>query len=133
MSDTARLDKYLWSIRVYKTRSEATEACNGNKVKLNSAPAKPSKGVKVGDMLEVRKGSILYTYKVKALLEKRVGAPLVPSYAEDLTPDEEIAKRKAPVETFFVRRDRGSGRPTKKERREMDQAWDSLYFSEGED
>lgn len=127
MSDTARLDKYLWSIRLYKTRSEATDACNGNKVKLNGAPAKPSKGVKVGDLLEVRKGLVLYTYKVKTLLEKRVGAPLVPTYADDLTPEAERAKTKAPVETFFVRRDRGAGRPTKKERREMDQAWDSLY------
>ena len=127
MSDTARLDKYLWAIRAYKTRSEATEACNGNKVKVGGQPAKPAKGIRVGDTIEVRKGAVLYSYRVKALLEKRVGAPLVPDYAENLTPEAELAKLKSPVETFFVRRDRGAGRPTKKERREMDQAWDSLW------
>lgn len=126
MADTARLDKYLWAIRVFKTRTEATDACKGNKVRHNGTPAKPSKLVKVGDTLEIRKGSIQYIYKVKALLEHRVGAKLVPDYAENLTPQSEIDKLRAPIETFFLKRDRGMGRPTKKDRREIDDIWDNI-------
>ena len=133
MADSVRIDKYLWAIRVYKTRSDATEACKGNKVKAGGVPAKPSHLVKIGDVLEVRKGAILYTYKVKALLENRVGAVLVPDYAENLTPASELDKAKAPVETFFVRRDRGAGRPTKKERRDIDSVWERFALDEEDD
>ncbi|MBR6346064.1 MAG: RNA-binding S4 domain-containing protein [Bacteroidales bacterium] len=126
MADSVRIDKYLWAIRVYKTRSDATDACKGNKVKVAGLPVKPSREVKRGDVIEVRKGISTFTYKVKELLEKRVGASLVDDFADNLTPEEELEKMKAPVETFFVRRDRGSGRPTKKERREMDALFDSL-------
>jgi len=128
MADSVRIDKFLWAIRVYKTRSEATEACNGNKVKIDGVPAKPSRPVKIGQKVEVRKGAVLFTYKVKALLENRVGAKLVDSYAENLTPEEELRKLHAPTETFFVRRDRGAGRPTKKDRREMQEVWDTVDF-----
>ncbi|MBO7640685.1 MAG: RNA-binding S4 domain-containing protein [Bacteroidales bacterium] len=130
MADVTRLDKYLWSIRVFKTRSDATEACKGNKVRVGGVPAKPSKMIKIGDVLEVRKGVVQFTYKVKALTEHRLGAKLVPDFAENLTPQAELDKLKAPVETFFLRRDRGAGRPTKKDRREMDAAWDALDFEE---
>ena len=124
--DSVRIDKYLWAIRVFKTRSEATEACNGNKVQVNGVNAKPSKAVKIGDALSVRKNNILYQYKVLALSENRMGAALVPDFAENLTSEEELGKLHAPVETFFVRRDHGTGRPTKKERRSLDALWDSL-------
>ena len=130
MADVTRLDKYLWSIRVFKTRTDATDACKGNKVKVGGVPAKPSKMIKVGEVLEVRKGAVLFTYRVKALTEHRLGAKLVPDFAENLTPQAELDKLKAPVETFFLRRDRGAGRPTKKDRREMDAAWDALDFEE---
>lgn len=130
MADVTRLDKFLWSIRVFKTRTDATDACKGNKVKVGGVPAKPSKMIKVGEVLEVRKGAVLFTYRVKALTEHRLGAKLVPDYAENLTPQAELDKLKAPVETFFLRRDRGAGRPTKKDRREMDAAWDALDFEE---
>jgi len=126
MADTVRIDKYVWAIRCFKTRSEATEACKGNKVQLNGAPAKPSKEVKIGDEIQVRKGSVLFTYKVLRLSENRMGAQLVPEFAENLTPQAELDKLRAPVETFFVRRDRGTGRPTKKERRDMDALWDDF-------
>ena len=122
------MDKYLWSIRAYKTRSEATTACNGGKVRLNGADVKPSKTVKVGDVIVVRKGPVTYTYKVLALVDKRQGPKLVPQYAENLTPQEELDKLHAPVETFFLKRDRGAGRPTKKDRRQMDELWDSLDY-----
>ena len=124
--DEVRLDKYLWSIRVYKTRTEATTACNGGKVRLNGADTKPSKPVKVGDEIVVRKGPVTYTFKVLQLIDKRQGAKLVPQYAENLTPEEEMAKLHAPVETFFLKRDRGAGRPTKKDRRQMDDLWEFL-------
>ena len=123
-----RIDKYLWAIRVFKTRTEATEACNGGKVKIGGVNAKPSKDVRPGDIISVRKGAVTFEYRVIQPLEKRVGAKLVPDYAENLTPQEELDKMRAPVETFFVTRDRGAGRPTKKERREIEQLWDSLDF-----
>lgn len=121
--DTVRIDKYVWAIRCFKTRSEATEACNGNKVQINGAPVKPSKEVRIGDVIAVRKGIIQYTYKVLQLTENRMGAQLVPDFAENLTPQSELDKAHAPRETFFVKRDRGTGRPTKKERRELDALW----------
>jgi ribosome-associated heat shock protein Hsp15 len=123
-----RIDKYLWSIRVFKTRSEATDACKGGKVRVNGNDIKPSRDVKVGDVIVVRKGAVTYTYKVLALIDKRQGAALVPNYAENLTPQEELDKLRAPVETFFLKRDRGAGRPTKKDRRQMDALWDDLSF-----
>ena len=125
MAET-RIDKYLWAIRAFKTRSEATEACKGNKVRLNGEAAKASRDVRPGDLIEVRKGPVQYSWRVKALLEKRVGAALVPDYAEDLTPESEKEKLHAPVETFFVRRERGAGRPTKKDRRDIDPLSDYL-------
>ena len=129
MADS-RIDKFLWAIRVYKTRSEATEACKGNKVKLNGVNAKPSKLVNTGDKIEVRKGAVLYSYKVKVPLEKRVGAALVPDFAENLTPQSELNKLKSPNETFFLHRDRGQGRPTKKDRRDMEDIWNAIDFSD---
>lgn len=124
--DSVRIDKYLWAIRVYKTRSDATDACNGNKVQINSVNAKASKAVKVGDLITARKGIVQLQYKVLQLSENRMGAQLVPDFAENLTPESELAKLHAPVETFFIKRDRGSGRPTKKERRELDALWDEF-------
>lgn len=124
--DSVRIDKYLWAIRVYKTRSEATEACNGNKIKIAGVNAKPSKAVKIGDVIEVRKGSVLFTYKVLALSENRMGAALVPEYAENLTPESELAKMHAPREIILYQRDRGTGRPTKKDRRILDDLMDYM-------
>lgn len=129
--EDVRIDKYLWSIRAFKTRSDATTACNGGKVRLNGADVKPSKPVRVGDTIVVRKGAVTYTYKVLALVDKRQGPKLVPEYADNLTPQEELDKLRAPVETFFLKRDRGTGRPTKKDRRQMDSLWETLeYYDE---
>ena len=124
--DSVRIDKYLWAIRVYKTRNEATEACKGNKVQVNGVNAKPSREVHAGDMLLVRKGLVQMSFKVLQVAGNRMGASLVPEFAENLTPESELAKLHAPVETFFVRRERGSGRPTKKELRELDALWDEF-------
>lgn len=121
-----RLDKYLWCIRVFKTRSDATDACKGNKVQVNGVVSKPSKEVKPGDLLVIRKGPVELTYRVKAALHSRVGAAMVGEYAENLTPEAELDKLHAPTETFFVKRDKGSGRPTKKDRRTLDALWDAM-------
>ena len=126
----ARIDKFLWAIRAFKTRTDATDACKGGKVKVAGVNAKPSKEVKPGDVLTVKKGSVTYTYKVLQPLERRVGAKLVPEYALNLTPAAELEKLRAPVETFFITRDRGAGRPTKKDRREIEDAWDAIDFTD---
>ena len=126
-----RIDKYLWAIRVFKTRSDATDACKGGKVRVGDSPAKPSKLVAPGDKISVRKGSVTYLYKVLQPLEHRLGAKLVPEYAENLTDPAELEKLRAPVESFFLRRDRGMGRPTKKDRREIVEMWDAIDFSDG--
>ena len=138
--ETARIDKYLWAIRVYKTRSEASDACKGNKVRAGvsidpakNQTAKPSKLVRTGEIISIRKGAVTYVYRVKELTENRVGAKLVPDFAENLTPREEMDKLKAPVETLFLRRERGSGRPTKKDRREMDSVLGGIADEEFED
>ena len=120
MTENVRIDKYLWAIRAFKTRSEAADACNGNKVQIDGTNAKASKAVKPGNLITVRKGSVQYSYRVLQLTESRMGAALVPQYAENLTPESELSKLRAPVETLFLKRDRGSGRPTKKERRVLD-------------
>ena len=126
MADEVRIDKFLWAIRAFKTRTEAAEACKGGKVKVAGVNAKPSRDVKEGEVIMVRKGAITYTYQVLRPTENRVGAKLVPEFALDLTPDSEKEKLHAPVETFFVTRDRGAGRPTKKERREIEELWDNF-------
>lgn len=124
--DSTRIDKFLWAIRVYKSRTDATDACKGGKVKLNGLDVKPSREIKAGDMLTARKGQVQFTFRVIEPIDKRQGAKFVPQYAENLTPPEELEKMRAPVETFFFKRDRGTGRPTKKDRRQMDSLWDLL-------
>lgn len=128
--DSVRIDKFLWAIRVFKTRSDATEACKGNKVTIAGVAVKPSREVKEGDVISVRKGAVQYSYRTVALLEKRVGAKEVEKYALNITPQSELDKLNAPVETFFIRRDRGTGRPTKKERRQMDSIYTSFFTDE---
>lgn len=133
MAEGTRIDKYLWAIRVFKTRTDATDACKGGKVRLNGNDVKPSRTVACGDIINVRKGAVLYSYKVVATIEKRVGAKLVPEYAENITPQDELDKLRHPVETFFLKRDPGTGRPTKRDRRQMELLWDSLDFDVPDD
>lgn len=131
--EEVRIDKYLWAIRVFKTRSEATDACKGGKIRLNGNDVKPSRTIKEGDVIMARKGAVTYTYKVLKCVDKRQGAKLVPDYAENLTPEAELQKLRAPIETFFLKRDRGTGRPTKKDRRQMDDLWSNLSFDVPDD
>lgn len=128
-----RLDKYLWAVRVFKTRSDAAEAVRQNKVTVNDAYAKPSREVKIGDRIAVRKQQVTYSYKVLDLVSSRQPAKNVPLYCIDITPDEERAKLNVPRETVFVFRDRGTGRPTKKERRDLDSLMDGIVYDEADE
>ena len=127
-----RLDKYLWAVRVFKTRSDAADAIRNNRVLVNDAYAKPSREVKEGDIISVKKMPVTYRYKVLELVSSRQGAKNVPQYCLNITPQEELDKLTVPRETIFVFRERGTGRPTKKERREIDALMDGFYFEEEE-
>ena len=115
-----RIDKYLWAIRVFKTRSDAAEACKTGKVSVGGQSAKSSKTIKAGDIISVRKGPVKFQYLVVSPVDKRQGAQLVPNFATNITPQSELDKLTAPKEVIFLQRDRGAGRPTKRERREID-------------
>ena len=127
-----RLDKYLWAVRVFKTRSDAADAIRNNKVTVNGSYAKPSREVKIGDLVAVRKQPATYSYKVLDLVSSRQPAKNVPLYCLDVTPQEERDKLNIPRETIFVCRERGTGRPTKKERRELDTLMDEIYYDDEE-
>ena len=116
-----RIDKYLWAVRLFKTRSIATDACKRGKVTLNGEKVKASKEVKLGDKIEIYKAPILYSYEVKALLKNRVGAKLVADYLIDTTTSEELNKlEEIKMSTVHFYRPNGKGRPTKKDRRTLD-------------
>ena len=118
--EAPRLDKYLWAIRLYKTRTLATEAIRGGHVTLNQQHPKPSHEVKIGEVYEIRQGLITRTIKVIEPLERRVGAKLVSTYAEELTPASEYLKQIQAREQAPVKRDPGAGRPTKRDRRAIE-------------
>ena len=124
MAKSVRIDKYLWAVRIYKTRTLATEACKKGRVTLDDAPAKASRMISAGDVIEVKKMPVVYSYRVVDPIEKRVGAKIVGQYVEDITPDEELQKSDL-QDDFYIKRDRGAGRPTKKERRVLDDIRDS--------
>ena len=114
-----RIDKYLWAVRIFKTRSLATEACKKGKITINEFPVKPSREVKAGEKIQVKKNPVNYLYQVIEPLEKRVSAKLVENYIKDITPADELLKLEM-ANMAYVKRDRGAGRPTKKERRILD-------------
>ncbi|MBO7198988.1 MAG: RNA-binding S4 domain-containing protein [Alistipes sp.] len=133
MSDVIRLDKYLWAVRVFKTRSDAADAIRQNRVLVNDAYAKPSREVKVGDMISVRRERVHYSYKVLDLVSSRQPAKNVPMYCLNCTPQEELDKLNVPHETIFVFRERGMGRPTKKDRRNIDALMDGFFYDDNLD
>jgi ribosome-associated heat shock protein Hsp15 len=114
-----RVDKWLWAVRIFKTRNQATEACKKGRILILEQPVKPSRILRINDIIQVKKPPVVYSYKVTGLLAKRLSARLVMDYLENITPEQELEKLKV-RESFFISRDKGSGRPTKKERRIMD-------------
>lgn len=125
---SARIDKWLWAARVYKTRSMAVEAIKNSRVTIDGTTVKPSHTIKEGDIISVRKPPITYSFKVIACIETRVGAKLLPQVYENVTPAEEYEKLEMSRISGFVDRQRGTGRPTKKERRQLDAFTDPLMF-----
>lgn len=120
MDEQVRVDKWLWAVRVFKTRSVATEAVKKGRVFIDDQPVKPSRVVKVGDVVKVRKTPVTYSYKVLQLAGKRMGAKLVSDYMEDVTPKEELEILEVQKHSGWFQRERGTGRPTKKDRRDLD-------------
>ena len=118
--NTTRIDKWLWAMRIYKTRSLATLACSGRKVKIEGNTIKASRMIRQGDIIQVRKGVVKYEYKVLKIAEKRMGAKIVKDFIEDLTKDKELEKLKISKSIPYQNREKGKGRPTKKERRIID-------------
>ena len=116
-----RIDKWLWAVRIFKTRAMATEACSGGKVKINETAVKASRKIITGDLIQVRKGVVKHLYCVLKIAEKRMGAKLVLNFLDDITPEEELAKLKSSQKQSIQIREKGQGRPTKRERRMMDQ------------
>jgi ribosome-associated heat shock protein Hsp15 len=120
MEEGVRIDKWLWAVRIYKTRSQSTTACKSGKIKINGSPVKPSHEVKPGETIMVNLSPLHKTIKVTGLIYNRVSAKLAVNYIEDLTLKEEYDKLKMGKEVNFEYRQRGIGRPTKRARREIE-------------
>lgn len=129
-----RIDKWLWAVRIFKTRTVATDACKKGRVTVgdNMVPVKPSRLLEVGDIVHVRKSPVTYTFRVKALTQNRLGAKLVPDYAENITPQDQYDLLEVVKISGFIDRQKGLGRPTKREGRDLakfteeitDNGWD---------
>ena len=124
MADSVRIDKWLWAVRIFKTRSQATEACKKGRVEIGDLPVKPSRDVHPGEVVKVRKPPLTRSFKVLALAEKRMSAKLATGFVEDVTPPEEMEILDMQKQMNWISRDRGAGRPTKKDRRELDDFFD---------
>lgn len=125
MPEKIRIDKWLWAVRIYKSRTLATEACKKGRIRQNNIDLKPSHTVKSMDLLEVRKNGFHFQYRIIQLIEKRVSASEAVKCYENLTSPEELNKYNSwfAAHQSYPARDKGSGRPTKKERRELDELW----------
>ena len=123
-----RIDKWLWATRVFKTRTIATTACKLGRVTIGGMTVKPSHGIKVGDRIDVRKPPVIYSFEVIALLNNRVGAKLVPNYLKNITSEDQLRLLEMVKIDGFVNRQRGLGRPTKKEGRELQEFTDDAFF-----
>ena len=122
-----RIDKWLWAVRIFKTRTIATDSCKKGRVSIGDALAKPSRMVKVGDVVKVRKPPVTYSFKVLALTENRLGAKLVPEYMDNITPRSELDLLEVVKISGFIDRRKGLGRPTKREGRELSRFTEQAY------
>ena len=126
----ARLDKWLWASRIYKTRTMAADACKNGRIAINGQQAKPSRLVKAGDEVSVKKSPVTYKFRVLQPIEKRVGAKLIPEILENITPPDQYELLEMNRISGFVDRARGTGRPTKKERRDLDEFVQPSFFGD---
>jgi ribosome-associated heat shock protein Hsp15 len=120
MKNEARIDKWLWAMRLFKTRTIAAEACKKGRVMVQQVAVKPSRNIKIGDIIQVKRPPVTYSFKVLALTENRLGAKLVPEYMENVTTADQLELLELSKVSGYVGRDRGTGRPTKKDRRDLD-------------
>lgn len=115
-----RIDKWMWAVRLFKTRSLAADACKKGKVQMSGTNVKASRNVKVGDVIQIKRPPIVYSFKVLALSENRMGAKLVPDFMENVTAADQLELLEMSRYSSFGVRDRGTGRPTKKDRRDLE-------------
>ena len=128
MTDVARIDKWLWAARIFKTRSIAADACKNGRVTISGTNVKPSHTIKVGEIINVKKPPITYSFEVLQTIEKRVGAKLIPEVYENVTEAKQYELLEMSRISGFVDRARGTGRPTKKDRRQLDAFVDPTLF-----
>ena len=127
MAQEERVDKWLWAMRVFKTRTIATDACKKGRVMIGASAVKPSRTIKPGDIIEVRKPPITYSFRVKAVTGNRLGAKLVPEYLENITPQSQYELLEMTRISGFVDRRKGLGRPTKRDSRELSRFREDIY------
>ena len=133
MADEARIDKWLWAARIFKTRSIAADACKNGRVTINNVNVKPSHMVKAGETVSVKKPPITYSFRILKPIEQRVGAKLIPEVYENVTDPKQYELLEMSRISGFVDRARGTGRPTKKERRALDAFIDPAMFGFDDD
>ena len=117
--EEARVDKWMWAVRLFKTRSLAADACRKGHVLMGGSALKASKSIRVGDVIQIKRPPVTYSFRVLALSESRMGARLVPGYVENVTPSGQLEILELSRHAAYGQRDRGAGRPTKKDRREI--------------
>ncbi len=133
MAETARIDKWLWAARIFKTRSVAADACKNGRVTINKVNVKPSHTIKAGEVINVKKPPVIYSFKVLKTIEQRVGAKLLPEIYENVTDPKQYELLEMSRISGFVDRMRGTGRPTKKDRRALDAFVDPVMFGFDDD
>lgn len=130
MDEAVRIDKWLWAVRVFKTRTIASEACKKGRVLIDNNSVKPSRMIRIGEIVQVKKPPVTYSFKVLDIAQKRMGAKLVAGFMENVTPPEEYEVLEMNKLSGFIDRQRGSGRPTKKERRDLEDFTGNLRIDE---
>ncbi|MDR2853927.1 MAG: RNA-binding S4 domain-containing protein [Prevotellaceae bacterium] len=130
MAEEVRIDKWLWAMRLFKTRALAAEACKKGRILVKESAAKPSRTLRVGDVVCVRRNPVVYSFQVLALTEHRLNAKLVPDYMKNVTTPEQLELAELGKIAAAAGRARGTGRPTKKERRDLDEFFEPDFFDE---
>ncbi len=133
MAESARIDKWLWAARIFKTRSIAADACKNSRVTINGQNVKPSHTVKVGETVNVKKPPVVFSFRILKCIEQRVGAKFIPEIYENVTDPKQYEILEMSRISGFVDRARGTGRPTKKERRSLDAFTDPAMFGFDDD
>lgn len=130
IKEEVRIDKWLWAVRLFKTRSLAAEACKKGRIMMNGSSVKASRNIRIGDIIQIKRSPITYSFKVLALTENRMGAKLVPEFMENVTTADQLELLEMSKYTTFGKRDRGTGRPTKKERRDLEEFMEPMEYLE---